>query len=63
MNMLDIYLLIFLIQKQDFVDIVYSRMSESSMYHQQQNKWYPQKCLLVHFEAPLDFSRSEFNCT
>ena len=21
------------------------------MYHQQQNKWYPQRCLLAHFEA------------
>ena len=30
------------------------------MYDQQQNKWYPQKCILAHFEATLDFSRSEF---
>ena len=22
-----------------------------TVYHQQQNKWYPQKCLLAHFEA------------
>ena len=21
------------------------------MYNQQQNKWYPQRCLLAHFEA------------
>ena len=32
------------------------------VYHQQQNKWHPQRCLLAHFEATLDFSRSEFNC-
>ena len=30
------------------------------MYHRQQNKCYPQRCLLVHFEATLDFSCSEF---
>ena len=23
-------------------------------YHRQQNKWYPQRCLLAHFEATLD---------
>ena len=28
------------------------------MYHRQQNKWYPKRCLLAHFEATLDFSRS-----
>ena len=27
------------------------------MCHQQQNKWYPQRCLLAHFEATLDFIR------
>ena len=32
------------------------------MYDQQQNKWYPQRCILAHFEATLDFSRSEFTC-
>ena len=32
------------------------------MYHHQQNKCYPQRCLLAHFEATLDFSRSEFTC-
>ena len=32
------------------------------LYHQQQNKWYPQRCLLAHFEATLDFSRREFTC-
>ena len=26
-------------------------------------KWYPQRCLLVHFEATLDFSHSEFTCS
>ena len=31
-----------------------------SMYHRQQNKYYPQKCLLVQFEASFDYSRSEF---
>ena len=30
------------------------------MYHRQQNKCYPQSCVLAHFEATLDFSRSEF---
>ena len=33
------------------------------MHHQQQNKWYPQRSLLAHFEDTLDFSRSEFTCT
>ena len=33
------------------------------MYHQQQNKWYPQRSLLAHGEDTLDFSRSEFTCT
>ena len=32
-------------------------------YHQQQNKWYPYWCLLAHFEATFDLSRSEFTCT
>ena len=32
------------------------------MYHQQQNKWYPQRSLFAHFEDTLDFSRSEFTC-
>ena len=32
-------------------------------YFLQQNKWYPQRCLLAHFEDTLDFSRSEFTCT
>ena len=26
------------------------------MYHHQQNKWYPQRCLIALFEATLDFS-------
>ena len=33
------------------------------MYYQQQNKWHPKRCLLAHFEARLDFIRSEFTCT
>ena len=33
------------------------------MYRQEQNKWYPQRSLLAHFEDTLDFSRSEFTCT
>ena len=32
------------------------------MDHRQQNKCYPQRYLLVHFEAAHDFSRSEFAC-
>ena len=32
-------------------------------YSQQQNKRYPKRCLLAHFELKLDFSRSEFTCT
>ena len=27
------------------------------MYYQLQNKCYPQRCLLAHFEATLDFSQ------
>ena len=33
------------------------------MNSQQQNKWYPQRCLLAHFEATFDFSRSTFGGT
>ena len=33
-----------------------------AMHHRQQNKCYPQWCLLAHFEATFDFSRSEFTC-
>ena len=36
--------------------------TRNSGYHQQQNKWYPQRCLLAHFEATLYFSRTEFTC-
>ena len=32
------------------------------MCHQQQNKWYPQMCLLARFEATLYFSLNEFTC-
>ena len=32
------------------------------MYHQQQNKWYPQRSLLAHLKETLDFSNSEFTC-
>ena len=31
------------------------------MYHQQQNKWYLQRCLLAHFEVTLYFSHAEFS--
>ena len=37
-------------------------LHHSCLYHQQQNKWYTQRCLLAHFEAKLDFSRREFTC-
>ena len=30
------------------------------MYSHQQNKWYPQRSLLAHFEATFYFNRSEF---
>ena len=33
------------------------------LYYQQQNKWYPQMCLLAHFEATNDIIRGEFTCT
>ena len=42
------------------------------VYNQQQNKWYPQKCIPksvyqkcknAHFEATLYLSRSEFTCS
>ena len=36
--------------------------SNFTLNHRQQNKCYPQRCLLAHFEATLDFSRSEFTC-
>ena len=31
------------------------------MYHRQQNKCYPQWCLLAHLDVTLDFNSSEFN--
>ena len=31
-------------------------------YHQQQNKWYLQRCLLAHFETIFYFSHSDFFC-
>ena len=37
---------------------LYNSMSKygvDSMYHQQQNKWYPQRCLLAYFQATLYF--------
>ena len=37
--------------------------SNAQYYNHQQNKWYPQKCLLAHFEDTLNFSSSEFTCT
>ena len=35
------------------------------MYHQQQNKWYPNGCFLAHFEDNyiLDIRRNVFTCT
>ena len=30
------------------------------MHSQQQNKWYPQRSSLAHFEGAFDFTRSEF---
>ena len=33
-------------------------LSQKLMYNQQQNKWYPQRCLLVHFEPTLYFIHS-----
>ena len=41
---------------------MYSDRQKSLSHHQQKNKWYPQRCLLVHFEATFDFSRIEFTC-
>ena len=41
----------------DFISIA------DEMYHEQQNKKYPRRCLLVHFEATLDFSHNEFTFT
>ena len=32
-------------------------------YSQQQNKWYPQMCLLAYLEDTLYFIRSEITCT
>ena len=34
---------------------------DSSMYHQQQNKWYPQRCSLAHFEATFYYSSTELS--
>ena len=33
------------------------------IYFQLQNKWYPQSCFLVHFEAKLDFRRTKITCS
>ena len=33
------------------------------MYHQQQNKWYSQRCSLARFETTVYFSNTEFTCT
>ena len=30
--------------------------------HHPQNRCYPRRCLLAHFEATLDFILSEFTC-
>ena len=37
-------------------------MNYDLVYSEQQSKWYPQKCLLAHFKATFDISRSEFTC-
>ena len=44
--------------------LIYSILCELNwrMNRHQQNKCYPQWCLLAHFEGTLDFSRSEFTC-
>ena len=36
---------------------------EKKLCSQQQNKWYPKKFLLAHFEATFYFSLSKFTCT
>ena len=43
-------------------DTPFLHMHIISRYHRQQNKSYPQRCLLAHFEVTLNFSRSEFTC-
>ena len=35
----------------------------TQMYHQQQIEWNPRRFLPAHFEATINFSRTEFTCT
>ena len=51
----------FLPSSKNELHLAYAKF-QMKWYHQQQNKWFPQRCLLAHFEATLDFSRSEFTC-
>ena len=44
------------------IKIYYIPLPVQPLQNHQQNKWYPQRCLLAHFEATLDFCRSEFTC-
>ena len=45
---------------KEWKNIIYESSYELCLNHDQQNKCNPQRCLLAHFEATLDFSRSEF---
>ena len=47
-----------------FKNTIFSFIIIILMYHQQQNKWYPRRLLLAHFEAnyKLYFSRTKFTC-
>ena len=42
--------------------LLFILLKRSQRYHRQQNTCYLQRCLLAHFEATLDFSRSKFTC-
>ena len=44
------------------VDLSFFLSHTKIIYHHQQNKLYPQRCLLVDFKSTLDFNRSEFTC-
>ena len=41
------------------MEACFQKIFSSSLYSQQQNKWYPQRFLLAHFEATFYFSRTE----
>ena len=49
---------IFLLNSQS----IRSELNKYDINHRQQNKCYPQRCFLAHFDATLDLSRSEFTC-